>query len=177
MSHKMLKNKVIEYADSEWAAGVVLAKKKGTTEKRYAVDLRGLNLEILGCAMDVPRIDELLDAWGKASWFSTWDNAAAFWSIPIREEDKKFFAYYAWYQGRYQQFQFRVMPYGLKTASSIYQTAYSKVMAGLENCTIYIDDAVQATINDDFGYHLQDLTRAFTRLEANAMYIKLPKCS
>ena len=176
MSDKMLKNKVIEYADSEWAAGVVLAKKKGTTEKRYAVDLRGLNLEILGCAMGVPRIDELLDAWGKASWFSTWDNAAAFWSIPIREEDKKYFAYYAWYQGRYQQFQFRVMPYGLKTASSIYQTAYSKVMAGLDNCTVYIDDAVQATIKDDFDCHLQDLTRAFTRLEANSMYIKLPKC-
>ena len=176
MSDKMLKNEVIEYADSEWAAGVVLAKKKGTTEKRYAVDLRGLNLEILGCAMGVPRIDELLDAWGKASWFSTWDNAAAFWSIPIREEDKKYFAYYAWYQGRYQQFQFRVMPYGLKTASSIYQTAYSKVMAGLDNCTVYIDDAVQATIKDDFSCHLQDLTRAFTRLEANSMYIKLPKC-
>ena len=30
---KLLNNKVIEYADSEWAAGVVLAKKKGTTEK------------------------------------------------------------------------------------------------------------------------------------------------
>ena len=69
MSGKMLKNEVIEYADSEWAAGVVLAKKKGTTEKRYAFDLRGLNLEILGCAMGVPRIDELLDAWGKANWF------------------------------------------------------------------------------------------------------------
>ena len=176
MTDKMLKNRVIEYADSEWAAGVVLAKKKGTTEKRYAVDLRGLNLEILGCAMGVPRIDELLDSWGKASWFSTWDNAAAFWSIPIRQEDKKYFGYYAWYEGRYQQFQFRVMPYGLKTASSIYQTAYSKIMAGLENCTVYIDDAVQATMHDDFSMHLRDLSKAFTRLEANALYIKMPKC-
>ena len=51
MTDKMLNNDVIEYADSKWAAGVVLAKKKGTTEKRYAVDLRGLNLEILGCAL------------------------------------------------------------------------------------------------------------------------------
>ena len=126
--------------------------------------------------MGVPRIDELLDAWGKANWFSTWDNAAAFWSIPIREEDKKYFVYYAWNQGQYRQFQFHVMLYGLKTASSIYQTTYSKVMAGLENCTVYIDDAVQATHIDDFSAHLQDLTRAFTRLEANSMYVKLPKC-
>ena len=64
------------FRDSEWAAGVVLAKKKGTTEKRYAVDLKGLNLEILGCAMGAPRIDELLDRWGKGAWFSTWGNAA-----------------------------------------------------------------------------------------------------
>ena len=164
MTDKMLNNDVIEYADSEWAAGVVLAKKKGTTEKRYAVDLRGLNLEILGCAMGVPRIDELLDRWGKASWYSTWDNAAAFWSIPIRKEDKKYFAYYAWYQGSYQQFQFKVMPYGLKPASSIYQTAYSKIMAGLNNCTVYIDDAVQATMEEDFNSYLNDLTKAFVRL-------------
>ena len=133
-------------------------------------------MEILGCAMGVPRIDELLDRWGKASWYSTWDSATAFSSIPIREEDNKYFAYYAWYQGRYQQFQFKVTPYGLKTASSIYQTAYSKIMAGLNNCTIYIDDVVQATIEDGLGSHLHDLTKAFARLEANKLYIKLPKC-
>ena len=141
---------------------MVLAKKKGTNEKRYAVDPRGLNLEILGCAMGVPRIDELLDRWGNASWYSTWDNAAVFWSIPIREQDKKYFAYYdissysSRYQGRYQHSQFKVMPYGLKTASSIYQTAYSKIVAGFNNCTAYIDDAVQATMADDFDSHLYD---------------------
>ena len=62
MTDKMLHNQVIEYADSEWATIVVLTKKKNTTEKRYAVDLRGLNLEILGCAMGVARIDEPLDS-------------------------------------------------------------------------------------------------------------------
>ena len=31
MTHKMLTNNIVEYADSEWAAGVVLAKKKGAT--------------------------------------------------------------------------------------------------------------------------------------------------
>ena len=176
MTHKMLTNNIIEYADSEWAAGVVLAKKKGTTEKRYAVDLRGVNLELLGAFMGVPRIDELLDEWGKASWFSTWDNSQAFWTIPVRQEDRRYLAYYAWYQGRYQQFQFKVMPYGLRTASSIYQTTYSKVMRGLKGCTVYIDDAVQATVDSSYDHHLKELAAAFVRLEANNMYVKLPKC-
>ena len=78
-----------------------MAKKKGTTEKRYAVDLRGVNLELLGAFMGVPRIVELLDEWGKANWFSTWDNSQAFWTIPVRQEDRRYLAYYAWYQGRY----------------------------------------------------------------------------
>ena len=46
-----------------------MAKKKGTTDKRCAVDYRGLNLELLGNSMGVPRIDDLLDHWAKASWY------------------------------------------------------------------------------------------------------------
>ena len=51
MTSAMFKNGVIEYSDSEWSTGVVMAKKKGTTDKRYAVDYRGLNLELLGNSM------------------------------------------------------------------------------------------------------------------------------
>ena len=56
MTNAMFKNGVIEYGDSEWSTGVVMAKKKGTTDKRYAVDYRGLNLELLGnyCLRLVP---------------------------------------------------------------------------------------------------------------------------
>jgi hypothetical protein len=176
MTGGMLKNGVIEFADSEWSAGVVLAKKKGTDKKRYAVDLRGLNEEAIGNAIGVPRLDDLLENWARARWLSTWDAASAFWSIPIRSEDRKYFAYHAWYEGRYQQFQFKVMPYGFKMASSIYQTAYSKILRGLKHCTCYIDDGVQATMEDDFEAHLVDLAKVFCRLEANNIYVKMPKC-
>ena len=68
------------------------------------------------------------------------------------------------------------MPYGLHTVSSIHQTTYSKVMRGLKGCTVYIDDAMQATINGSYGHHLKELAAAFVILEANNMYVKLPKC-
>ena len=79
---------VVEYADSKWSTGVVMAKKKGTTDMRYAVDCRGLNQELMGNVIGVPRIDDLLDHWGKADFFSTFDLASAFWSIPMRKSDK-----------------------------------------------------------------------------------------
>ena len=57
---------MIEYADCEWSTGVVMAKKKGTSDKRYVVDYRGLNENLLGNVICVPRIDDLLDTWSKA---------------------------------------------------------------------------------------------------------------
>ena len=38
-----------------------MAKKKGTTDKRYAIDYRGLNQVLIGNVIGVPRIDDLLD--------------------------------------------------------------------------------------------------------------------
>ena len=47
-----------------------MAKKKGTTDKRCAVEYRGLNLELLGNIMGVPRIDDLLDAYSITPFFN-----------------------------------------------------------------------------------------------------------
>ena len=58
-------------------------EKNGTTDKRYEVDYRGLNQELMGNVIGVPRIDDLLDHWDKANYFSTFDLASAFWSIPV----------------------------------------------------------------------------------------------
>ena len=102
MTNAMLKAGVIEYADSEWSTGVVMAKKKGTTDKRYAVDCRGL-----GNVIGAPRIDNLLDHWGKANFFSTFDLALAFWSIPMRKSDKKYTAFHAYCDGGFQQYRSR----------------------------------------------------------------------
>ena len=175
MTSAMFKNGVIEYADSEWSTGVVMAKKKGTTDKRYAVDYRGLNLELLGNSMGVPRIDDLLDHWAKASWFSTTDLASAFWSIPMRESDKKYTAFHAYCDGGFQQYQFRVMPFGIKPGSSIFQTAFQRVMQGLDFCKVYIDDGVVSTETESFDEHMQQLVLMFVRLEANNMTMKMSK--
>ena len=67
MTSAMRKNGVIEYADSEWSDSV-MAKKKGTSDKRYVVDDRSRNAELIGNVIGVPRIDDLLDTWSKSKW-------------------------------------------------------------------------------------------------------------
>lgn len=66
MTNAMRTNGVIEYADSEWSTGVVRTKKKGTSDKRYAVDYKGPNAELTGNVICVPHIDDLLDTWSKS---------------------------------------------------------------------------------------------------------------
>ena len=175
MTNTMLKAGVIEYADSEWSTGVVMAKKKGTTDKRYAVDYRGLNQELMGNVIGVPRIDDLLDHWGKANYFSTFDLASAFWSIPMRKSDKKYTAFHAYCDGGFQQYQFTIMPFGVSPGSSIFQAAFQRVVAGLDFCKVYIDDGVCATEPNDLDVHMQQLAMIFVRLEANKLTMKMPK--
>ena len=175
MTNAMLKAGVIEYADSEWSTGVVMAKKKGTTDKRYAVDYRGLNAELIGNVIGVPRIDDLLDHWGKSKWFSTFDLASAFWSIPMKDSHRKYTAFHAYCDGGFQQYQFKVMPFGIAPGSSIFQAAFQRVVRNLPFCKVYIDDGVCSTDTESYDDHLQQLAHIFVRLEANNLTMKMTK--
>ena len=93
----------------------------------------------------------------------------------MRESDKKFTAFHAYCDGGFQQYQFNVMPFGLKPASSLFQAAFQRVMSNLPFCRVYIDDGVCATDTDSFDDHLQHLAHCFVRLEANNMTIKMSK--
>ena len=41
-------------------------KEKGSSDKRYAVENRGSNAELIGNVIGVPRIDDLLGTWSKS---------------------------------------------------------------------------------------------------------------
>ena len=56
-----------------------------------------------------------------------------------------------------------------------HQTTYCKVVRGLKGCTVYIDDAIQATLHGSYDEHLKELALAWVRFEANYVYVKPPK--
>jgi hypothetical protein len=67
------------------------------------------------------------------------------------------------------------MPFGIKPGSSIFQTAFKRVMQGLEFCKVYIDDGVVSTEIESFADHMQQLVLMFVRLEANNVTMKMSK--
>jgi hypothetical protein len=93
----------------------------------------------------------------------------------MRKSDKKYTAFHAYCDGGFQQYQFKVMPFGVSPGSSVFQAAFQRVVSGLDFCKVYIDDGVCATVPDELDVHMQQLAQIFVRLEANNLTMKMSK--
>ena len=130
---------IIQRSYSLWASPVVIVGKKGE-EKRFCVDYRKLNAVTKVDAYPLPRIDDLLDSLGGATWFSTIDLASRFWQISMHEEDIKKTAFIT-PSGLYE---FVVMPFGLNNAPGTFQRLMNWVLRDYLGIfvAVYIDDII-----------------------------------
>lgn len=87
---KLLDKKLIEESYSPFAAPVTLAFKKEENKKsRLCIDFRDLNKIVVPQAQPFPLIEDLMIKTRNCRFFSTLDINSAFWSIPLRIEDRK----------------------------------------------------------------------------------------
>ncbi|GBC54380.2 uncharacterized protein LOC115178352 [Rhizophagus irregularis DAOM 181602=DAOM 197198] len=84
---KLLKQGKIRKSNSPWSSPVTLAKKK-TGKYRFCIDYRQLNKVTIPDSYPLPRIDELLEKYRRAKWFSSIDLAAGFHQIEMDEKDR-----------------------------------------------------------------------------------------
>ncbi|GET53867.1 retroviral-like aspartic protease 1 [Rhizophagus irregularis DAOM 181602=DAOM 197198] len=85
---KMLKEEIIQESCSPWSSPVVIVNKK-TGDKRFCIDFRKINQMTITDAYPLPRIDDLLEKFRVAKWFTTIDLASGYWQIEMKEEDKE----------------------------------------------------------------------------------------
>ena len=82
---EMLSEGIVEPSTSEWAAPIVLVKKKDGSF-RFCVDYRKLNSVSRADAYPMPRMDELIDNLGQARFVTTLDLTRGYWQVPMAEE-------------------------------------------------------------------------------------------
>ena len=166
----MLKQEIILPSESPWSAPVVIVKKKGG-KLRFCIDYRQLNKVTKKDQFPLPRIDDLLDTFGKAKYFSTLDLASGYWQVEIKPEDKEKTAFII-NEGLYE---FNVMPFELTNVPATFQRLMNKIFKEQLNkfVVIYIDDT--NVFSTTFEKHLIHLRTVFDKLRTNGLKLQPSK--
>ncbi|XP_069184050.1 uncharacterized protein [Procambarus clarkii] len=169
---KMLRQGVIEPSTSPWLSPVVLVRKPDGSY-RFCVDYRKVNEITKGDVYPLPRIQEIIDQFAAAKYFSTLDAKSAYWAIPVAVKDREKTAF----SDGVHQFQFKRMPFGLKTAPSSFQRAINYILSIVlgRHSLAYLDDVV--IYSRSFDEHLRDLTETPSLLDKAGFKLNINKCT
>ena len=129
---------------------------------------------VVSCPL--PHIDDLLDDLGSARYFSTLDLASGFWQIPVHAKSQEKTAFLT----PFGLFEFRMMPFSLKNAASVFQRLMQQVLAGVNPesgpnfVAAYIDDLL--VFSSSLQAHLEHLNHVMKRIREVGLKVNLSKC-
>ena len=137
------------------------------------VDYRRLNSVTYKDPYPLPHIDTCLGSMNGAVWFSTLGLRSGYHNIPIKATDREKTVFIT----RRGCFRYKVMPFGLTCAPSVFQRLMDLVLCGLtyETCLVYLDDII--VFSPDFDSHVVRLEEIFQRLRAANLKLHIKKCS
>ena len=172
---KLLEAGLIEYSTSPFASPVTLAfKREENKRSRLCIDFRELNKIVIPEPQPFPRIDDITVKAGNCKWYTVLDVNSAFWSIPIKKEDRLKTAFVT-HEGHYQWLR---IPFGLKTAPAIFQRTLGNTLQKnklTDFCTCYIDDIL--IFSKTFEEHLKHIELVLNAVEKEGFKLKLEKCN
>lgn len=140
---RMMTLDVIEEARfSPWNNPLVAVKKK-TGKYRVCLDARYLNSISVNEGYPIPQIAAILNNLGGCSYISSIDLKDAFWQLPLDESSRPLTAFTVPQRGH---FQFKVVPFGLCTASQALARLMNHLFVDLEpQVFCYLDDIIICT--------------------------------
>ncbi|KAI9169669.1 hypothetical protein LWI28_015835 [Acer negundo] len=150
----LLRQGLIEPTSSPWACQAFYVDKRAEQlrgRKRLVIDYKPLNLFLRDDKFPVPRTNTLFSQLPGATIFSKFDLKGAFWQIGIHPDDRYKMAFCL----PNAQYQWTVLPFGLKTAPSLFQKAITRIFHPILHSTlIYIDDILLFSTDEDSHNHL-----------------------
>lgn len=164
----MLKQGIIEPSDSPYQAPIVVVKKKDGS-MRLCIDFRQLNRVVVTDNEPIPRVDMMFAKLGQSQYFSKFDFTKGYWQVPMHEASKPLTAF----QASSGLYQFRFMPFGIKTAPAVFTRLMRRVVEGIPNIYHYFDDVLIAT--QTWDEHITTLTKFLKRVRAAHLTIKPSK--
>ncbi len=156
---------------SEYACRVTLpAKKDGS--RRFCGDYRPLNAQTRCDSFPMPLVEDVIDQLGSSTWFIALDLQSGFWQIRMAPEDVKKTALIT----KTGLYDWMVMPFGLKNATSMFTRTMSEVFKDLSSkfLKVFVDDL--NVHSESWAKHLQHLDMVLCKLREVNLKLNPNKC-
>ncbi|GBG80415.1 hypothetical protein CBR_g30880 [Chara braunii] len=156
---------------SPYGAPVLFVRKKNK-DLRLCIDYRKLNAQTVKNAGPLPRIDDLLERLGSATYFSKLDWKSGYHQIEIQPQDR----YKTAFKTRYGHFEWVVMPFGLTNAPVTFQAAMPTEFHDLldRSVLIHLDDIL--VYSRTLDEHIAHLRAVLDHLRLAKYKANLDKC-
>ncbi|KAH9763365.1 hypothetical protein KPL70_001143 [Citrus sinensis] len=137
---QLLAQGLIEPTSSQWACQAFYVEKHSEIvrgKKRLVIDYQPLNMFLQDDKFPLPRRQSMFTFLKNAQIFSKFDLKSGFWQLGIEPSER----YKTAFCIPNAHFQWTVLPFGLKTAPSIFQKSMVQIFQPiLHHALIYIDD-------------------------------------
>ena len=164
----MLELGLIKEDHSPWSSPVVLVKKPDGSS-RVCVDYRKINQLIAPDSYPLPRLEDCIESVGRAKFISKFDLLKGFFQIPLTPRAQQIAAFVA--LGKV--YVPLVMPFGLSTAPTAFQSLMNKVLSHIPGVSVYNDDIV--VYSDTWSQHISQLGAVFQALANANLVLNLSK--
>jgi hypothetical protein len=120
----------------------------------------------------MPLVEDVIDQLGNSTWFTALDLQSGFWQIRMAPEDVKKTALIT----KTGLYEWMVMPFGLKNATSTFTRTMSEVFKDLGNkfLKVFVDDL--NIHSESWGEHLQHLDMVLCKLREVNLKLNPNKC-
>lgn len=170
----LLNADLIEESSSPFAAPVTLVHKREDGRRtRLCVDMRQLNKLVVPESQPFLRIEDIIEKTVDCEFFTVLDINSAFWSIPVRIEDREKLAFVT----EENHYQWKVLPFGYRNSPQIFQRILSGIIRrrGLNKFAAnYMDDII--IFSKTFEEHLRHVEAFLKAVREEGFKLKLVKC-
>ena len=169
--NSMIDDGIIEKVNepSDWCAPIVpVVKPSGAI--RICVDLKKLNESVKREFFMLPNIDDISPNLAGMSVFSKLDASKGYFQLPLNEESSKLTTFITPF-GRYA---FKRVPFGVSSASEIFQKKMNDILKGLKGVNAIQDDVIIYGRNVE--EHDSNLQNVITRIEQAGLKLNKDKC-
>ena len=166
---RMKKLGVIESIEepTEWVSSMVAITKPNKT--RICLDPRDLNASIKREHYPMPTIEEVASRLPNAAVFSTLDATSGYRQIRVDEESSKLLAF----NSPFGRFCFKRLPFGISSASEVFQRTMNDLFGDINGCEIIVDDTL--VWGQDEEEHDQRLLEVLERARKVGLRHKMEK--